>query len=1480
MLLGLGLLSYIPLLLTHQGMVGADTKHYLYLDPSRMLAQAPSMWDPNVGLGTVTHQNIGYLLPMGPWYWSFRELGVPVWIAERLWTGSLLFLAGCGALWLARLLGLSRRGGMVMALAFALTPYSLEYEARISAILMPWAALPWFVGLAVLALRRGGWRYPAIFALVVALVGGVNATCLLYAGLAPVLWFPFAVLVDRSASWRQAAAAVMRIGVLTILGSLWWMSGLLTQAGYGLDVLRYTETVEVVSQTSLPLEVVRGLGNWYFYGRDAIGPWIQPAGVYTQRLPALAISYLVPVLAFAAGALSRWRYRLYFVALVAIGVAIAVGVHPYDHPSPLGGLFKAFAGSSSAGLALRSVGRAVPLVALGTSALLGSGCDALVARLDEARPSGARAGRPGSFRSGGQGSPFGSLGTLLSGGLALLCLANLSPLFIGQFVDQNLQRPEHLPAYWPAVAGYLDGRGAGTRVLELPGADFSHYRWGATLDPVTPGLMDRPFVSRELIPYGSPASADLIRALDRRLQEGTFEPTSLAPLAKLLSVGDVVLRSDLQFERFRTPRPRPTWQLFQQAIGNGIQAPTAFGPAVPTAPEVDLTDEITLATRPTDPDPPAVAVFGVEGTPAIVRAEPAGRPLLVAGDAEGLVDLASAGILDRRLASTSGPVLFSAAMAGDPVALRAALDAGADLVVTDTNRRRGQRWGTIQDVNGYTEQAGEDPLVADPTDARLPVFPGAGDDAFTVAEQRGVQAVRATAYGNPVSFEPGHRPDQALDGDTTTAWTVGAFSDVVGERLRIDLAAPVTTDQLTLVQPLTGPRERFVTKATITFDRGEAAAPVPVHVDLSGPESRTTAGQLIHFTNRTFRRVDITIDAMNFGRRADYSGGSGVGFAEVRIPGIHVEEFVRLPVDLLAAAGSDSATHALALVMTRMRANRLESFKVDEELGMARTFTLPTARAFTLAGTARLSGYATDPVLDQVLHRGAGEGDPSATASDAQAGNLAAHAPAAIDEDPTTAWQPSFGDQESTFLQVNTRTPVTFDHLDLRVVADGRHSVPTRLLVEIPGGESRTVDVPQVTDDPGEQHVAIAPVHFPALTGSAIKVTVLAVRAVRDENYFSKVLQTLPVGIAELGIPGVSAPLVGRASDISDPCRDDLVTIDGRPLRVQIVGSPRDGIAALPLKVVGCDGDVRLGPGPHDLRTRFGRDTGIDLDRLVLSSPAPTVAPVAAPPQVTVVHQGRTSLTARVDGATVGQRFWFVLGQSHNAGWHATARGHDLGAASLVDGYANGWLIRPDTAGSFTVSLVWTPQATVVKALAASGVTLVILLGVALTPILTRHRHRHRHRKTAPARTSKLGKIHAEFAGIRPSFGWSMRSSGRSGWLRAAAHGAAAGVGAGLLIQPLAGVVVGAAVVSAVRTGRRAWLGVTGAGLLALAGLYVVQLQFRYRFPAKLDWPSRFEKVDGLTWVAIALWVAGAVLTHRSDTISTADDVSSGGAVG
>src|SRR5690606_5799757 len=79
--LGLAAVAYVPLILTQRGWVSADTKTYLYLDPARLLSRAWSMWDPSVGLGTVTHQNIGYLWPQGPFYWVFERLGVPDWLA-------------------------------------------------------------------------------------------------------------------------------------------------------------------------------------------------------------------------------------------------------------------------------------------------------------------------------------------------------------------------------------------------------------------------------------------------------------------------------------------------------------------------------------------------------------------------------------------------------------------------------------------------------------------------------------------------------------------------------------------------------------------------------------------------------------------------------------------------------------------------------------------------------------------------------------------------------------------------------------------------------------------------------------------------------------------------------------------------------------------------------------------------------------------------------------------------------------------------------------------------------------------------------------------------------------------------------------------------------------------------------------------------------------------------------------------------------
>ena len=73
-----------------------------------------------------------------------------------------------------------------------------------------------------------------------------------------------------------------------------------------------------------------------------------------------------------------------------------------------------------------------------------------------------------------------------------------------------------------------------------------------------------------------------------------------------------------------------------------------------------------------------------------------------------------------------------------------------------------------------------------------------------------------------------------------------------------------------------------------------------------------------------------------------------------------------------------------------------------------------------------------------------------------------------------------------------------------------------------------------------------------------------------------------------------------------------------------------------------------------------------------------------------------------VSGARPGVPFWLVLGQSNNAGWKATVAGKDAGQSTLVNGFANGWLIKPGTK-DFDVTLTWTPQTRVWIALAISA---------------------------------------------------------------------------------------------------------------------------------------------------------------------------------
>ena len=1033
--------AYGPLLASSPGLVGADTKTYLYLDPGRLLDQAGVLWDADRALGTVTHQNIGFLWPMGPFYWLFEALGAPDWVAQRLWVGTLLVAAGLGVRYLLNTLGFDGRGLLIAMLAYQLSPYALNYSARISAVLLPWAGLGWLIGLTVRSARTGGWRHPALFALTVVTVGSVNATSLALAGLGPVLWLVHSAVTDRGIGPRRALAAAGRIGVLTLGVSLWWIAGLALQSGYSLNVLRYTESREVVAVASTAPEVLRSLGYWFFYGNDKLGPWIEPSVAYTQGGWLIFVGFGLAVLALGSAALVRWRHRSYFVLLAAVGALVAVGFHPPEDPSLLGSLFERYSRSGPL-LAMRSLPRAVPLVALAMAVLLGAGVNALTGRMRR-------------------------VGTA-AGGLVLIGVVLNNPaMWRISMVEEHLNRPEEIPEHWLEAAEALDHADAGrdTRVWEIPGSDFASYRWGNTVDPITPGLMERGYVARELVPFGSAQSASLLGAADRRLQEGTLDPRSLAPVARLMSAGDVVHRADLIYERYRTPRPVETAEFL--SLTDGLQPVEAFGDPVPNVagPQQTLIDEIHLA-RPADAEHPApVTRYRVADPLPVVRTRPVAGATVLVGDADGIVDAAGAGVIDLDRA-----LFLAAEMIAEPALGDLVLSEPAHIVVTDSNRRRAQRWGTLRENRGHTEQASEEPMRHDPLDNRLPAFDydaieanaGSVDDVRTVSEQRGPVSAQASAHGNPVTYTNDDRPYNALDGSLDTAWVVAAFSEAIGERFRLTLAEPTVVESMRLVQPQgradrhTVENDRHITEIAVRVDSDR---PITVALD---ERSRSPEGQTVPLAVEA-SVIEIEITGTSLGRRVTYPAVAPVGFAEVDLGLGPVREVIRTPRALLDRLDADIDEHAVTVVLTRERSNPREPVRTDPELQMVRAVPLPGRLEVEVSGTARLATTAPAGLIDRIVGISS-PGAVLASSSGHLAGDLPSRASAVLDGDQTTAWTGRFGPQAGQWLEVSRAVPFEPGPIEMDVVVDELHSTPTAVQVLVDGAGAGTFELGLASD--------------------------------------------------------------------------------------------------------------------------------------------------------------------------------------------------------------------------------------------------------------------------------------------------------------------------------------------------------------------------------------------------------------------------------
>lgn len=1396
----LAALAYLPALTASPGRMPTDSKLYVYLDPGRFIADTTTTFDARQFAGWVPHQHIAYLWPTGPWYWLFDTLGFPDWVAHRLWIGTLLFVAGLGVRWMSRVLGFAPLAALAGALVYQLSPYILPYISRTSVLLLPFAGLGWIVGCTILAGQRGRWRYPAAIALIVLTVGAVNATALAMVIPAPVLWLVHAAW-SRLISWRRALATAGRVAVLSTGVSLWWMVMLVVQGRYGAEVLAYSESLESVSFTSTSTEVTRGLGYWLFYVRDAFAATTTASIDHLVSVKVVLAGFVLMSMCLAGVVFVRSPHRRFAGLLVGAGVILGVGAHPIDDPSPFMDVLVGD-GETGLALALRSSTRAVPVLLIG----LAIGAASLVSAAGTAR---LFLFDRDDKKQAEQQQRLVRVGVAALVGV--LAVVNLPALRNGGFVDEALERDQTPPDHWLAAAEALDAKPDGYRVLQVPGAEFGAFDWGFTVDQPLPGLTERPLVTRDLLPLGSPAAMDLVFALDDRIQEGTLDPAAVAPIARLLGVDTVWVSGDVSFDRFGLARPEVVTDLLTagEAALTGLSTSTAFGQPAPVSSTIDVLDAEALSDPRVGQPIAPVTLVDVDDPVPTVRVKD--EVVLVFGSGDGLVDAAAAGLIDG-----SEAIVYAASGVEDVDPERA--------ILTDSNRDRAHHWRSSQDVHGFTE--GEGPrdgvLRYEPADQRLPVFDDTPYPASTTSQQSGDVYARASAYGEAFAYRPENRAVMAIDGDLSTAWLVADRAPAEGEFIELEVSGGLT--HLDLRQPDLVAGARTIAEVAITIDDD---APFTVALD---DTSFVGAGQRVDIAGTADgnHTVIVEITATNTPQPPIAEAIGAVGFAEIGTGHAPTVEWIVVP--MLDDAVIDPDT-PLDTVFTRLRTEATDRWRADPEPAMRRMWSLDRPVEASLDVTLRFDQRASGPFLAELL------GEPVVDNSHLT-GAPSSRGAAAFDGDQATTWITEFDGAVGS--SVTIASTGTADVVQIEQPA-GPYSPITRIRVA-DGGAPFEVDVT------GPEVALPRPVDL-----SALHVEIVAVdeRITIDRRYAEPFV--LPAAVSEIRFDGVSSA-ISPVESLSAECRTDLLELNGEPVGLTFSASLDELLSAAPIEATVCD-EVSLGVGIQNVTSTSGSLTGFHVDQVVireLRDPSETARneTVAAesgvdPTATVLVDSSRRSRSIDVPACPTG--CWVIVGEGFNEAWSASVDGRDLGAPTLIDGNANGWWLDA-TSTPTRVEVEWTAQqplniAFLLSALFALGCIALVVWD--------------RRRDDDPAVAVPALAV-AALAVPAPE---------RSGFERPIVIGGlAALLGGGLFVGWAWGAAAGVVWAAAAVTRRVRLAGWVGWAIVSASGLVVTWVVRAERPFPNAGWPVRFEWLHGWTLLGIVLITCASLVPDRDES--------------
>ncbi|HEU4975927.1 MAG TPA: alpha-(1-_3)-arabinofuranosyltransferase family protein [Baekduia sp.] len=1271
-------LAYAVALVQRPGQDVADTKVNLLLDPVRFLHDVASLWSPTTDLGHVwAGQYGGYLWPMAPWFAAGDLLGLPSWLVQRLWLGTLLAIAGWGVIRLLDALLSRRRGAVHLAAAvlFVVNPYVTVYAARQSIALLAYASLPWLL----LCVHRGlreprRWRWPALFALVLTTAGGgVNAGLTGWVLVGPLLLLVYDRLfggVDR----RAVGGFLLRMVPLTVLANVWWVVPVLLSSRAAPNFLAYTEQPGTIWGTTSLSESLRLMGFWTSYVGNGFAGYVRPyqgsAPALLFLLPVVVAGLLVPAAGLSALPWTRrWRYAPFFALLALVGLLVMTTGWPEG--TPLRELATGAYYRVQAIQFLRTTYKAGALTALGL-AVLGGAAFGLAWRWAAARWA-ARQPAAGGLR--GLGPLRLGLAVVAAGLVAL----SSWPLVTGRALEGQLAFD--LPASWRRLAADLDQRPDRSRAAVFPGQLFASYDWGGTVDPVLPALTEHPVVQRWIVPFADLRSADLQFTVDSLVTQERLRPGQLPSLLDLLGVGDVVVAAD---GNRRLSGEMPAGDAARELAGLGRG--TAYGPAV----------RAQLAAGDLEPAVTVPALRRVEvPTGGIVRVLRRGPMTVVDGASGGLTGLAAYGALDPQRPIAYGPDLGAAG-------IRAAARSGASLVISDTNRRRAFVAARSRGQAGPTLPADQS-ISADGT--MLDPFPGQPASGETVAVIRGIRSVSAPASPQ-VTQLPDQRPFAALDGDPETAWIADRLLVPVRPTLTIDLGRARDVGAVDLL-PYSD--SRGVVRAVTINGKRFAVHRGWNHLVLGLHDVRTL---VVHL-------ADVT-------RPVHHTAGAG-GIRELRIPGVHASEALRPPTDVEdAVRGTDLRTSALTYLLDRTTADvpyrrgryagersggELRDAQ-DPERRLVRLLDPPAARRYQVDGWATIDPRTPDHRIDLLaggLHRRAG-----ATGADLQEADSSSRyqglgryrASGAFDGGTGRGWIGQWIAGRPAWLSWSVAQPVTVRRLVL-ARPDVLVRRPTRVALSVDGRRVAAVDV-------GAGGAVVLP---RAVTGRRFRLDVLDARFPAGTSGF--VRQRRAVGIAEVRGAGVAPVAAPRGRTVALPCGAARLEVDGGRSVALRGSAPRAALDdGRPLHVRGCGAALALPARQVELR---GSTAPLRLDGARLASPAPGPKPLALPAGGGRVLDAGSLEPGSRDGVRVSVRgpSWLVLGASYDRYWRASCDGHDLGEPRPMQGYANAW---PVDRGCHAVTFTYGLQRVADAGYLVSAVVCAALLALLAVGVVRRRR--------------------------------------------------------------------------------------------------------------------------------------------------------------